>query len=83
MICDCIPGREQAEMTGKRLKEFTEMYKYTKLINSTMTRAAETADLIAKHLPDVPRQSCDLLQEGAPIPPEPPIGHWRPNASVR
>lgn len=69
-------GREQADLTGARLKELN--HPYTKLVNSTMSRAIETANIIFKHLPDVPRESCDLLREGAPIPPEPPVGHWRP-----
>lgn len=47
-----------------------------------MTRAQETADIIHKHLPDLPRESSDLLREGAPIPPEPPVGHWRPERHV-
>ena len=48
-----------------------------------MTRAEETASIIAKSLPDdIPREECDLLREGAPIPPEPPVGSWRPEASV-
>jgi len=69
-------GREQADLTGSRLKELN--YPYTLITNSTMTRAIETSNIIAKHLSDVPRASCDLLREGAPIPPEPPVGHWRP-----
>ncbi|CAH0549607.1 unnamed protein product [Brassicogethes aeneus] len=27
---------------------------------------------------DVPISHCDLLREGAPVPPEPPIGRWKP-----
>ena len=73
-------GREQAEMTGKRLKELN--YPYTVMVNSTMTRATETANILAEHLPKVPRKSCDLLREGAPYPPEPPLGSWRPEVSV-
>ncbi|XP_041456139.1 serine/threonine-protein phosphatase PGAM5, mitochondrial-like isoform X1 [Lytechinus variegatus] len=69
-------GREQAEMTGKRLKALN--HPYTTIINSTMARAIETANIICEQLPDVPRESCELLREGAPIPPEPPVGHWKP-----
>lgn len=48
-----------------------------------MTRATETADIIAESLPnDIPREKCDLLREGSPIPPEPPGGIWRPEYSV-
>ncbi|KAH3891287.1 serine/threonine-protein phosphatase PGAM5, mitochondrial-like isoform X2 [Dreissena polymorpha] len=71
-------GREQANMVGKRLAELN--YPYTQLICSTMTRARETADIIHKHLPDLERKETDLLREGAPIPPEPPSGNWKPEA---
>lgn len=27
--------------------------------------------------------SCDLLREGAPIEPVPPVTHWKPDAVVR
>ena len=47
-----------------------------------MPRALETADIIHKHLPDLPRESDALLCEGAPIPPEPPVGHWKPEKHV-
>lgn len=48
-----------------------------------MTRAQETAKIIAKHLPsDIEVKDCQLLEEGAPIPPEPPVGHWRPEPKV-
>lgn len=30
----------------------------------------------------VPVQSCDMLREGAPVPPEPPIGSWKPELHV-
>ena len=74
-------GREQAELTGLRLKELS--FPYTMMVNSSMTRAKETADIIAKSLPDdLRREQCDMLREGAPIPPEPPIGHWKPEMRV-
>ncbi|XP_060077026.1 serine/threonine-protein phosphatase PGAM5, mitochondrial-like [Ylistrum balloti] len=69
-------GRKQAEYTGQRLKDLG--LSYTILLSSTMTRAKETADIIQKFFPDVPRKETDMLREGAPIPPEPPMGHWRP-----
>jgi len=44
-----------------------------------MTRATETANIILKHLPqDIQQSSCDLIREGAPCTPEPPISHWEP-----
>ncbi|XP_072934264.1 serine/threonine-protein phosphatase Pgam5, mitochondrial isoform X2 [Epargyreus clarus] len=70
-------GRIQAELTGKRLAALD--IKWDLLVRSTMTRAQETAKLIAKHLPkDIEVRDCQLIEEGAPIPPEPPVGHWRP-----
>ena len=74
-------GREQARLTGLRLKELA--LPYTRLVQSTMTRATETATIISKELPsDLPVTSCDFLREGAPIKPDPPVGHWRPEAKV-
>lgn len=78
LICNFF--RQQAETTGQRLKNLN--WKYTKLVCSTLIRAVETADIIAKHLPEVPRESCDFLQEGAPAPPDPPSRHWRPDKTV-
>ena len=55
-----------------------------KLVKSTMTRATETANIILKHLPqDIQQSSCNLIREGAPCPPEPPISHWDPEPQVR
>jgi len=49
-----------------------------KITKSTMTRATETGDIIHSHLPELQIESCDLLREGAPCPPEPPTkkGDW-------
>ncbi|EZA54202.1 hypothetical protein DMN91_001386 [Ooceraea biroi] len=68
-------GRKQAEATGKRLAELH--LPYSLIVRSTMTRALETSRIIEKSLIDVPVVDDPLLIEGAPIPPEPPIGHWR------
>lgn len=43
-----LPGREQAELTGKRLAALG--LKYDVLIHSSMARATETAHIISKHL---------------------------------
>ncbi|XP_016409441.1 serine/threonine-protein phosphatase PGAM5, mitochondrial isoform X2 [Sinocyclocheilus rhinocerous] len=72
-------GREQAECTGQRLAVLG--LKYDVLIHSSMTRAAETANIISKYLPGVELVSCDLLREGAPIEPVPPVTHWKPEAA--
>ncbi|XDV21265.1 hypothetical protein PO909_026387 [Leuciscus waleckii] len=72
-------GREQAELTGQRLAALG--LKYDVLIHSSMTRATETANIISKYLPGVKLESCDLLREGAPIEPVPPVAHWKPEAA--
>ncbi|XP_031156401.1 serine/threonine-protein phosphatase PGAM5, mitochondrial isoform X2 [Sander lucioperca] len=73
-------GREQAEFTGKRLAALG--LKYDVLVHSSMARATETANIISKHLSGlgVELVSCDLLREGAPIEPVPPVTHWKPDA---
>ncbi|XP_068166275.1 serine/threonine-protein phosphatase PGAM5, mitochondrial isoform X2 [Antennarius striatus] len=71
-------GREQADFTGKRLAALG--LKYDVLIHSSMARATETAHIISKHLSGVELLSCDLLREGAPIEPVPPVPHWKPDA---
>ncbi|XP_018561539.1 serine/threonine-protein phosphatase PGAM5, mitochondrial-like isoform X2 [Anoplophora glabripennis] len=71
-------GRLQAEYTGKRLKELN--LPYTIMVKSTMARALETGSIISQSLPDLPVTECDLLREGAPIPPEPPLGRYKPEA---
>ncbi|XP_005403000.1 PREDICTED: serine/threonine-protein phosphatase PGAM5, mitochondrial isoform X1 [Chinchilla lanigera] len=77
--CTLTPlGREQAELTGLRLASLG--LKFNKIVHSSMTRAVETTDIISKHLPDVSRVSTDLLREGAPIEPDPPVSHWKPEA---
>ncbi|KAK7871299.1 hypothetical protein R5R35_007574 [Gryllus longicercus] len=70
-------GKQQAVRTGERLKELA--LPYTKLVRSTMTRATQTAQYIEQALEkELPVNDCCMLQEGAPIPPEPPVGHWKP-----
>lgn len=69
-------GRKQAEFTAKRLHELA--IPFTEMVKSTMTRAQETGDIIAKSLPEkLPIVSCDYLREGAPVPPEPPFQKWK------
>ncbi len=52
-------------------------------VKSTMTRATQTANIILKHFPEVTEhQSCDLIREGAPCPPDPPFPEWDPTPSV-
>lgn len=75
-------GRLQAEYTGKRLKEMG--INWDKIIVSTMTRAQETAEIIFKEIDFDPKtvKHCPYIREGAPIPPQPPIGHWKPEECV-
>jgi serine/threonine-protein phosphatase PGAM5 len=67
-------GREQAAMTGQRLKEAN--LSYTELIHSTMDRATETANIIRTYLPTVDIRADELLVEGGPVPPLPTINYW-------
>lgn len=71
-------GREQAELTGHRLASLG--LKFNQIIHSSMTRATETTEIISKYLPGVKKISTDLLREGAPIEPDPPVSHWKPEA---
>ncbi|XP_022531458.2 serine/threonine-protein phosphatase PGAM5, mitochondrial isoform X1 [Astyanax mexicanus] len=71
-------GREQAELLGQRLADLG--LKYDVMIHSSMARATETASIISRYLPGVEMVSCDLLREGAPIEPVPPVTHWKPEA---
>lgn len=61
-------GREQAELTGKRLSELRNKFKFNKLHHSTMVRAVETAQLIHNQLNlnglDLPVSVDPLLCEG-------------------
>jgi serine/threonine-protein phosphatase PGAM5 len=74
-------GKKQALMTGERLKSLK--IPWDTLVFSTMKRAQETGYLIANHIDKVKIEDCSLIEEGAPVPPEPPVGHWRPEPSVR
>jgi serine/threonine-protein phosphatase PGAM5 len=76
-------GREQAEFTGKRLKN--SGIAFTSLISSNMARAVETADIVLKNLCQKGLEiSCKdpLLREGAPCLPEPPVSGWHPDLHV-
>jgi serine/threonine-protein phosphatase PGAM5 len=68
-------GRDQASLTGRRLKELG--LPWSKVIVSTMTRAKETKELICSELKlaeDVTMETPDdILREGAPIRPEPDV----------
>jgi len=71
-------GRIQAKYTGERLRDLG--INWHKIYVSTMTRAKETAELVLNEIKHDPKKVkfCNMLREGAPIPPQPPVGHWRP-----
>ncbi|NP_001161683.1 phosphoglycerate mutase family member 5 [Acyrthosiphon pisum] len=70
-------GRKQALFTGERLSILD--FPWTTITQSTLTRAMETCSIIQTQLPaNIPLTSSDLLTEGAPIQPDPPSKHWKP-----
>jgi len=76
-------GKEQAVFTGQRLKALGLNKKLTLITESSMTRAHETCELICQHLdPAIPRESSDMLREGAPVEPDPPVIHWQPEPKM-
>lgn len=77
-------GREQLKLTGRRLREVG--FGYDAVVSSTMTRARESAKIIVDQLRNVNDESMTisvdkLLEEGAPLPPEPPLEFWQPKAA--
>lgn len=73
-------GRQQADATGKRLQELG--FPYSMIVRSTMTRAQQTAKIIEGSLKNIAVEDDSFLTEGVPIPPEPPIGHWKSEIHV-
>ena len=57
-------GREQADRLGRRLRTVP----FSAVHHSPMTRAAQTAGIIAGHLPQVPQHACDLIADRTPVP---------------
>ena len=57
-------GREQAGRLGTRLREVP----FSAIHHSPLARATETANVIASHLPQVPRHACDLAADRTPVP---------------
>jgi len=71
-------GREQAKRCGEYLKE--RGIKPTQFVHSTMTRATETAQLINEVLKvECEVESSDLIREGCPVAPEPPLANYPPH----
>lgn len=73
-------GHRQADLTAERFLALG--LEPTVIYFSTMTRARETFQAFAKAFPSVRSQSCDMLREGAPCPPEPPSKNWKPEVRV-
>lgn len=72
-------GRIQAKFTGDRLKDLK--IPIDTVFISTMSRAQETGKIILKCLPELENLNIEndsMIEEGAPIAPEPAIGHWKP-----
>lgn len=77
-------GRVQAKITGERLKLL--QLPFDDVVISTMTRAQETGNIILDVLPRSKELTIahePLIEEGAPIPPEPKMGGFRPEFYVR
>jgi serine/threonine-protein phosphatase PGAM5 len=59
-------GRQQADLLGKRLQAIP----FAAIHHSPWTRAVQTAQIVAEHLPSVPLHPSDLLQECIPAVPD-------------
>jgi len=57
-------GREQADRVGRRLREVP----FVAIHHSPLTRATQTADVVAGHLPMAPRHACDFVADRTPVP---------------
>ncbi|WP_428966139.1 histidine phosphatase family protein [Micromonospora fluostatini] len=57
-------GRDQAERLGQRLRTVP----FTAIHHSPLPRAAQTAAIVAGHLPRVPTHACDLVTDRTPVP---------------
>jgi probable phosphoglycerate mutase len=57
-------GREQADRLGRRLSTVP----FAAIHYSPLPRAAQTAAIVAGHLPDVPSHPCDHVSDRTPVP---------------
>ena len=67
-------GKQQANLTGLRLKEMD--CKFKRLVHSGLPRARETAELIQRHINAEIFEVDSLLEEGGPLPPSPTQTYW-------
>jgi serine/threonine-protein phosphatase PGAM5 len=59
-------GRQQSKLLGKRLRGIA----FAAIHHSPWTRAVQTAEIVAEHLPGVPLHPSELLQECIPAVPD-------------
>lgn len=57
-------GRLQADRLGQRLGRVP----FSAIHYSALVRAAQTAEIVAGHLPQVPRHPCDFVTDRTPVP---------------
>jgi serine/threonine-protein phosphatase PGAM5 len=57
-------GRQQAHALGRRLHDVP----FANIHHSPLARAAQTADLVASHLPDVSQHACGFIADRTPVP---------------
>jgi serine/threonine-protein phosphatase PGAM5 len=57
-------GREQAHRLGRRLRTVP----FAAIHHSPLIRAAQTADIVAGHLPRVPGHACGFVADRTPVP---------------
>ena len=69
-------GHEQAKLTAQRLKAMDKPF--GNIYYSTHDRTRETAKHIAEAFPGIPLISDDMLREGGPVAPSPPLSFWHP-----
>jgi serine/threonine-protein phosphatase PGAM5 len=57
-------GRKQAERVGRRLAG----RKFAGIHHSPLARAAQTAEIVGRHLPATPRHACHFVADRTPVP---------------
>ncbi|GLK99363.1 histidine phosphatase family protein [Dactylosporangium matsuzakiense] len=57
-------GSEQADRLGRRLRTTP----FAAVHHSPLARAVQTAEVVAHHLPQVPRHACDFITDRTPVP---------------
>jgi len=65
-------GREQADRVGRRLRTVP----FSSVHHSPLKRAAQTAEIVAGHLPQVPRHACEFVADRTPVPSPAQLGQY-------